>query len=859
MSDTKEQKIMEEGEGDFDYPDEDSSSSSEAVEENMEVPPVELDSEGEDETVSSKRRRVEVSDHDPIPVQSPTSTSTSTSLVRNGNIFVSPSVNQSVSVPVPDALDFAELTITGLGDKSYSELTNGAKLLVRLQTLSLDSALAFQLVNLLAQIRSSGANPRSLQTSIALFGYPRLSQEDLNDFQLFDNQIPDNFSSSVLSDPKLDRIVMSRSNFVSILRQLSRYVNGSRLLSDENFEITFKSLKPITISKILFETEEGLRSLDPPLVDKDRDQLTKFFTGLVFTADQPFISMFHEFSGMFPHEVDKKTGVSHNVQFRTSPPFTYVENNMNQFLDQVSSQLRPTLPHLQVSRALASCLSTYKLGMWFACAPGDLYFGQYFFAQKLNRALNICDPAVRDSFVKAALTFRTTAFKNLTSKDAKFKMSDDVVAKMKLELEQACSVLSVKSKRTFGNVMLDFMKGSYYFLQSFKIKWEFFSSVIKREDGKLIPATVSKFLKMITSTDSKIDQMSHITRYMTVLSNLSKIQDILTPLNDNFASGKSHLVNSSIKLAVKKVAETIMAGSARNPVVRALGEDPNLLNKYRNPDDGGYQAILVGNKSESRVVQPILISHKGPFQGHLDNREVFDIFRNFSLRFSDAGKGIVKFLFTSGKPSHSDDLFSFDLPPFIAALTAAVNTMRLRNEEPNVIIVLKKINNRFLRSIFHLCGVLGVVNYTIIGTIQEIIGGEEPLIYTSEDKKHAFPSIMTAKLVGSYDKDFLPIVSFGLVKTAPLDDGKDRSGIMKGMGLTYSRLAWHNAFVFSGAVHSIGSLKNGTKMSSDLVFNYLESILGKIKDSEISATFADVVNLPQELDPYDDKEFLYDE
>jgi hypothetical protein len=384
--------------------------------------------------------------------------------------------------------------------------------------------------------------------------------------------------------------------------------------------------------------------------------------------------------------------------------------------------------------------------------------------------------------------------------------------------------------------------------------------VIKRdEDKKLIPATVWKFLKMITSTDSKTDQMSHITRYMTVLSNLSKIQDILTPLNDNFAFGKTYLVNSSIKLAVKKAVENIMAENARNPLVRALGESPDLMSKYRNPDDGVYRAALAQNKLESRVVQPILISHKGPFQGHLDNREVFDIFRNCSLRFSDVGKGIIKFLFTSGKPSHSDDLYSFDLPPFISALKAAVDTMRFRNEEPSVIIVLKKISNRFLRSIFQLCGNLGVVKYTIIGTIQEVIGGEEPLIHASEDNKHAFPSIMTAKLVGSYDKDFLPVVSFGLAKTDPLDDGRDNSGIAKGMGLTYSRLAWHNAFVFTGAVHSIGSLTNGKKMSSDLIFNYLESILGKIKDSEISATFADVVNLPQELDPYDDAEFVYDE
>jgi hypothetical protein len=498
--------------------------------------------------------------------------------------------------------------------------------------------------------------------------------------------------------------------------------------------------------------------------------------------------------------------------------------------------------------------------MWFACAPGDLYFGQYFFAQKLNRALNICDEKVRDSFLKAAVHFRTTALRNLISKDPKYKISEDVVVKMKLELEKASSVLSVKSKRTFGNVMLDFMKGSFYFLESFKNKWEFFSSAIKRDkDEKLIPATVWKFLKMITSTDSKIDHMSHITRYMSVLSNLSKIQDILTPLNDNFAFGKSYLVNSSIKLAVKKAVENIILESNRNPVVSALGGHPDLMNKYKNPDDGVYRNALIQNKMESRVVQSILISHKGPFQGHLDNREVFDIFRNCSLRFSDVGKGVIKFLFTSGKPSHSDDLYSFDLPPFIAALKAAVDTMNLRNEEPSVIIVLKKISNRFLRSVFQLCGNLGIVKYTIIGTIQEVIGGEEPLIHASEDNKHAFPSIMTAKLVGSYDKDFLPVVSFGLAKTDPLDDGRDNSGIAKGMGLTYSRLAWHNAFVFTGAVHSIGSLTNGKKMSSDLIFNYLESILGKIKDSEISATFADVVNLPQELDPYDDAEFVYDE
>jgi len=794
---------------------------------------IEENFEGEDQhvdeveiTATTKRQRTET--------PSSTSTSTSTNFTIPKEPIQHLALNSSADAPLDD-LTLDELVINIKGEKSYKDLTTGAKLLARLETISLEPRLAMQAVNLIYQMRAAGTHPTTFLRSVAMFQYPMLTESDLSDYERFDKQFPDNFSSLVLTDPKLDRVLISRSNFASIFGSLVKYVASTKSLSDSSdVEIGFKSLKAIVLSSAMFDSTNSTRNRSVPLIETARDELSRLFTGMQYVDDLPYLAMFHEFAGMFPHEVDKRTGVSHNVAFRSAPPFTYVETTLSSFMDRVPSQIRPTLPHLLVSRSLASCLSTYKLGHLFACAPGDTFLGQYFFAAKLFKALTFVDENVVASLVQAAANFRTVALKNVLLKNSSFRLPEDVLNDMKNELSEVVRVLNVNGhlKNRFGSIMLDYLKGSYYFLMSFESKWRPIAEHIQRDakTDKLLPASVSKFLKVVTGTDNKIDQVQILARYSSILSSVAKVQDIFTPLNDNFAFGKSYLMNLSQKLAIQKAIDRV----------------------YSSKTEEGKQNCF-----------PVLFSYKSPFQSYLDYRDDIPHFDDQVVLFGEHRKGICKFLLTKGKPDLENDLYSFDLPNIIASLTAIIENAKTHSINPVIIINLQKLSQRFVRTIFNVCSTNGVVDFIIIGTLSEIVNGEEPLILTSEEKQDVFPSIMNSQVTGEFKKDHAPFFSFNLRRSKtqiPLGDKKE--GVIKGINLTYSRLSWSNVFVFLGLVDSIGAHSKyhtkPRKIDSEMVFGYLKSVLGKPTDDDTGLSFSDAAALPFDFEEADDSLFNYE-
>lgn len=792
------------------------------VEEEIASAEEEADTDEVEQSTTTKRQRVET--------PSQTSTSTNFTLINEPNHRIA--LNASADVPL-EGLTLDEIVIDIQGEKPYKDLTNGAKLLVRLSTLQLDPTLAMQAVNIIYQMRTAGTQPTAFLRSVAMFQFPMLTAADLADYERFDKQFPDNFSSFVLTDPKLDRVLISRSNFVSIFGSLVKYVASAKQLDDSHdIEIGFKALKTIVLSSLMFDSQDFPRNRSIPLIETSRSELSKLFTGMQYVNDLPHLSMFHEFAGMFPHEVDKKTGVSHNVAFRSAPPFTYPETIMSSFMDRVPSQIRPSLPHLLVSRTLASSLSTYKLGHLFACAPGDTFLGQYFFAAKLYKALTFVDDRVTTSLVQAAANFRTIALRNLHLKDSSFKLSDGVLKDMKDELSEMIIVLNVIGtlKNRFGSIMLDFLKGSYYFLMSFENKWRPISEHIQRDENqKLIPTSVSKFLKVVTGTDNKIDQVQILARYSSLLSSVAKAQDTFTPLNDNFAFGKTYLMNLSQKLAIQKAIDRVYLSKA---------------------DDGTQNCF------------PILFSYKSPFQSFLDFRDDIPHFTESVKPLGEPREGIFKFLLTKGKSEVESDLYSFDLPTIVAKLRAILGEPQTRRSNPVIIINLHKLTLRFVRTIFEVCSACKVIDYIIIGSLSDIVGGEEPLILTSEDKQGVFPSIMNCQVTGEFMKEHAPFFSFNLRHTAQIAPGDKKQGVIKGVNSTYSRLAWSSVFVFLGLVDSVGSHTKyhakPRRVNSEMVFGYLKSVLGKPTDDDSGVSFSDAAALPFDFEETDDSLFNYE-
>lgn len=819
------------------------------------------------ERQSAKRSRTGSSTESVGTMEVPIHSSTSTTTFK-----VPPHV---VNQPAPIVLEVSQdltfeesdLTLEELalsGDRPYRDLSNGAKLLVRLRTLSVDPNQALIVVNLLRELRGQGVNTRMMFSQISTFQFPPISRNDVDELASFDNIIPDNFSSSVLSDPKLDRIFMSRSNFLAIFRILAKYVNSCSLLENGNLSITFKSLKTIELSSLMCDSENPLTRDRPPLTENDQSQLLKLFTGLSFVGDLSYLSMLHEYAGMFPHEVDKRTGVSHNPVFRSSPPFAYNEGSMSQFLDRISSGMRPALPHLQVSRSLASLLSTYKLGHWFACAPGDTYSGHLFIPVKLSKALESCDSQVSSQFGQLGVSFRQTAYKNLLHKLPQFSIDTSVIKDMKEQVTTLVSLLNAKSffKNRLASVLLDLFKGCFYYYQSFLARWSSFSDVVKKIDGKQDSASIFKFLSMITGTDNRIEQLHTVSRYTSVLANLSKVQDVLTPLNDNFSFGKSYLVNTSIRLAVAKSVASITHQVSKHPILQLHADNQEFRSAYESSDSDRLATYL--SKEIDRMPQPILISEKGPFADAITYPSSYVPFSAYQGRPIEPDAGILRFLFTKNRSSHEDHLYNYDLAPFVASFSAVVRTIFNRGERPVIILCLKKLPLRFIRSFFKICDDLSINEFLIIGTLQEVIQGEQPLIHTTPETNATFPSILNSKVEGSFNKEFLPVVSFGLTRLfKPLTVAPDHSSLPKGINNTYSRLAWGNVFVFLNTLNAIGRHTKGPlpnpKMTSSLLFSYLESALSKFEDSTSALSYGDILSQNHAFDLEDMKGFGFDD
>jgi hypothetical protein len=740
--------------------------------------------------------------------------------------------------------------------KTFEQLSPGAKLLACAHSLGMEYEAASSFFNLLSRIRRDGINDRELKKFANRFNFIETNESHIAELSTFNNYVPPIESNSTKADPRMDLIIFVQENAVQILCQLSKFV--SQVERHRNtIEIKIKGIsKPVVVRSSLFPSGPVYNSEAPPVDEVSINNMTTVFSNLKTGESFIYLSMLHEFAGIFPDPVSSKDG-SDSSRRDFKVPYKYTQPNFTKFLDQIDERYRPRLPHQALWSAVSQYIRIHKLESVFYSMPGDTLLGPLFLPVKISRALSDLSANIAKKLFEFSVDVRKSLFNKYRLEVPSGRALDrDELLVLRDEVTRAIEMIGVddKGKQTFIDIVMNLGKAAMYSNMLFHFKLDILFKKCHKEvqDGQGRKSVYDDrlFRKLITKTDSITEQMFTISEYDKRIDELVRKQDILTPLGTVTGLGKSNVLKAKCQKSFKEYFEKV---NAHNSI-------------EKNPK-----------------IEPVVIASKKIFQQHVDQLVPFPYFKSSNLP-GITNKNVRKILVTSTKSDHQNDVYSFNnsssmLVQLRSNIFDAMRPYRNEKGEPNgagkVVVVLCTygISDKYVKMLLHKCAIdEQVVDFHIISKVGDLSNRSAPFIYHAPGEFHFFPSADNCEILDMPDASGRPIVSFSMRKVkasgfdwlTPKTNPAYPSALIRVYKNNYFKLLVLTSQMFKRKLSYIGYKTEDAErpdsfkgfISEDIYLDMLQTALAKSFDesheleAEHSALMQDAIyeNISSEMD-----------